>query len=617
MTHNTKSGVAHFAADDEDAVPRGRALPDVASCRRTTSRRRRASRRPTTRSGWTRSSTRSSPTTRTSPTTCATSCALIVDDGEFFEVHEHYAKNIICGFARLDGYAVGVVGNQPRADGRRARHRRLREGRALRAHLRRVQHPDPHVRRRARLPARHRRRSGAASSATARSCSTPSPRRPSRRSPSSRARPTAAPTTSWPPSTCSPTSTSPGRSAEVAVMGPEGAVNIIYRRDIAELADARRAPREADRRLQGALRQPLHGGRARLHRRRDRPARDAPEAHHRARDAADQARARARSASTATSRCNPAGGCSRGARHAAAGRAAGDQPAARPPSCRGAKPHGCRRLAVALPPFRLDRGAMPSGDPAPCAAPPRWSPLPAEVRALLLRYEANSHEPHPDELIAAFAEAQSGVVARRQLLGAGVSRNQHPEPRAPPSAHPARSAASTASGTCAWHVHGHRTAAVLAIRYAALSHGSATELSRTPAAEAATGTSLCPASAGRRDVGGIVVHTSTTLVPQDVFTRRGPAVYEHRHGRSSTPRATSPSGRRRACSPAPSGPASCTSPTVRECLDRPASAPSAGHRRAYRRALRARSDRSPAQPLRGRVSASFNTLSAPVFPLRC
>ena len=38
---------------------------------------------------------------------------LIVDDGEFFEVHEHYAKNIICGFARLDGFSIGVVGNQP------------------------------------------------------------------------------------------------------------------------------------------------------------------------------------------------------------------------------------------------------------------------------------------------------------------------------------------------------------------------------------------------------------------------------------------------------------------------------------------------------------------------
>ena len=38
---------------------------------------------------------------------------LIVDDGEFFEVHEHHAKNIICGFSRLDGFAVGIVGNQP------------------------------------------------------------------------------------------------------------------------------------------------------------------------------------------------------------------------------------------------------------------------------------------------------------------------------------------------------------------------------------------------------------------------------------------------------------------------------------------------------------------------
>ena len=37
----------------------------------------------------------------------------IVDDGEFYEVHEHYAKNIVCGFSRLDGFAIGVVGNQP------------------------------------------------------------------------------------------------------------------------------------------------------------------------------------------------------------------------------------------------------------------------------------------------------------------------------------------------------------------------------------------------------------------------------------------------------------------------------------------------------------------------
>ena len=39
--------------------------------------------------------------------------ARIVDDGEFYEAHEHFAKNLIVGFARLDGYAVGIVGNQP------------------------------------------------------------------------------------------------------------------------------------------------------------------------------------------------------------------------------------------------------------------------------------------------------------------------------------------------------------------------------------------------------------------------------------------------------------------------------------------------------------------------
>jgi propionyl-CoA carboxylase beta chain len=37
----------------------------------------------------------------------------VVDDGEFLEVHERYAENIVCGFARLGGHAVGIVGNQP------------------------------------------------------------------------------------------------------------------------------------------------------------------------------------------------------------------------------------------------------------------------------------------------------------------------------------------------------------------------------------------------------------------------------------------------------------------------------------------------------------------------
>ncbi len=37
----------------------------------------------------------------------------VVDDGDFFEVHEGFAKNIVVGFARLAGYSVGIVANQP------------------------------------------------------------------------------------------------------------------------------------------------------------------------------------------------------------------------------------------------------------------------------------------------------------------------------------------------------------------------------------------------------------------------------------------------------------------------------------------------------------------------
>jgi propionyl-CoA carboxylase beta chain len=37
----------------------------------------------------------------------------IVDDGELLQVHEGWAQNIICAFARLDGHSVGVVGQQP------------------------------------------------------------------------------------------------------------------------------------------------------------------------------------------------------------------------------------------------------------------------------------------------------------------------------------------------------------------------------------------------------------------------------------------------------------------------------------------------------------------------
>ena len=37
----------------------------------------------------------------------------VVDDGEFYEYAANFAKNLVCGFARIDGHPVGIVGNQP------------------------------------------------------------------------------------------------------------------------------------------------------------------------------------------------------------------------------------------------------------------------------------------------------------------------------------------------------------------------------------------------------------------------------------------------------------------------------------------------------------------------
>ena len=112
MTHNTKSGVAHFAAEDEEACledaryllsflpsnnlelpPRvqptddpHRMDPDLDKV---------------------------VPDSPNKPYDMRDVVRMIVDDGEFLEVHEYFATNIICGFARLDGFPVGVVGNQP------------------------------------------------------------------------------------------------------------------------------------------------------------------------------------------------------------------------------------------------------------------------------------------------------------------------------------------------------------------------------------------------------------------------------------------------------------------------------------------------------------------------
>ena len=93
---------------------------------------------------------------RTSRTTCTRSSRTCSTTASSCEVHAGFAPNIVVGFGRVEGARVGVVANQPMHLRRLPGHRRVGEGGPVRPHLRRVQHPGADVRRRARLPARHR-----------------------------------------------------------------------------------------------------------------------------------------------------------------------------------------------------------------------------------------------------------------------------------------------------------------------------------------------------------------------------------------------------------------------------------------------------------------------------
>lgn len=114
MTHNQISGVAHFASpDDESCLRKIRELmsflpqnnledPPRIPCADDPGRRDMALRDVV-------------PTDPNKPYDIRDIIHANVDDGYFFEVHEHYAKNIVVGFARFDGAPVGIVANQPAA----------------------------------------------------------------------------------------------------------------------------------------------------------------------------------------------------------------------------------------------------------------------------------------------------------------------------------------------------------------------------------------------------------------------------------------------------------------------------------------------------------------------
>ncbi len=113
MTHNSKSGVAHFVArDDADAVGHIKRLLSFMPSNWAEDPPRRASADPVDR----REAALATivPESADRPYDMKELVRLVVDDGDFFEVHEHFAGNIVVGFARLNGRPVGIVGNQPK-----------------------------------------------------------------------------------------------------------------------------------------------------------------------------------------------------------------------------------------------------------------------------------------------------------------------------------------------------------------------------------------------------------------------------------------------------------------------------------------------------------------------
>ena len=112
MTHNEKSGVAHFAADSEEAaLALTRNLLGFLPQNNLEDPPRRDTEDDPNRMEEALNTI--VPENPNKPYDIKEIVRLVVDDGVFLEVHEHFAPNIVVGFGRLDGQSVGFVCNQP------------------------------------------------------------------------------------------------------------------------------------------------------------------------------------------------------------------------------------------------------------------------------------------------------------------------------------------------------------------------------------------------------------------------------------------------------------------------------------------------------------------------
>jgi propionyl-CoA carboxylase beta chain len=112
MTHAQHSGVAHFVADDDaECLKKLRRLLAFLPSNNLDPTPLKASQDPPARrvdelAGII-------PTESNRPYDMKRVIRVVVDDGDLFEVHEHFAKNMIVGFAHIGGQSVGIVANQP------------------------------------------------------------------------------------------------------------------------------------------------------------------------------------------------------------------------------------------------------------------------------------------------------------------------------------------------------------------------------------------------------------------------------------------------------------------------------------------------------------------------
>src|SRR5258705_8825425 len=112
MTHNSTSGVAHFISrNDEECLLLLRELFSFIPSNNVDDPPRRDTSDP-----WARveeSLSTMVPAESNVPYDIKDVIHAVADENYFFEIQEHYAKNLVIGFSRMDGRTVGVVANQP------------------------------------------------------------------------------------------------------------------------------------------------------------------------------------------------------------------------------------------------------------------------------------------------------------------------------------------------------------------------------------------------------------------------------------------------------------------------------------------------------------------------